>query len=121
MQPSPVPKPRADVCTAPAKPARKAAPLPYPEMPPGSTKKVEFWLATWARNLAQYESMCAHEQTKRVKAWHKNNPVLFDATCAASFWLHHQLQMTLDCLKHCGGLLFAFPESTKLQEGGAAC
>lgn len=105
---------RADVCTATAKPASKAAPLPYPEHPSSQMRdKAMFWLLAWMHQLAQYEAFCTYESTKTAKAFCANKPVLFDAICAAGFLLKDSLQITVECLVRAGGLLFAFPESTK--------
>jgi hypothetical protein len=113
-------EPCADACTASAKRPVKARRMPFPELPK-TGDGTGFWLPAWTRETAKLEALMAFSRLLSTqKACDKSEP-LYLAMISSEIKLKESADMSLEQLKHMGGLMFAFPESTKLTLGGAAC
>jgi hypothetical protein len=94
--------------------------MPFPKLPK-TGDGADFWLPAWTRETAKLEALMAFSRLLSTqKACDKSEP-LYLAMISSEIKLKESADMSLEQLKHMGGLMFAFPESTKLMQGGAAC
>lgn len=92
----------------------------FPKLPE-TGDGADFWLPAWTRETAKLEALMAFSRLLATqKACDKSEP-LYLAMISSEIKLKESADMSLEQLTHMGGLLFAFPESTKLMQGDAAC
>ena len=121
---SPTPT-RADACTASAKrtgkaiakPSRKTR-FPFPDLPEAG-ENIDFWLSAWARNAAKLEAMMAFIRLPTTQQSIETEVLHLALICSESK-LKEAADISLEHLRNTGGLLFAFPESTRFTAPGGA-
>lgn len=107
--------------TRTAQRTKSANALPYPKLPQSDTSpRLQFWLAAWARDLAEYEAFRAFIATKAVNTQRNKSDRLGMAFSGACIAMEDSLGKSAQQVRDAGGILFAWPGSTMLQQGGAA-
>lgn len=91
--------------------------LPFPDLPDSKeVGDVIFWLSAWMRDIALQATFVAHTDSTSVQKLRRADAVLSLALTVARMNATDQILESVRNLKDVGGLLFAFPGTTKLQQ-----